>query len=138
MVGKRPSLPLRLMLRAFQPVSCRISVFCSWRKDPPDLLCRRQTLKRPIKRALSAAEWRKAQGVTVVGCARREAIGLAERDSANPEGAARARATLPAIGVSEKSFHLSGEEVFSQPLIFNGVIQLSFQRMGDIPTLRRA
>ena len=36
----------------------------------------------------------------VAGCARREAIGLAERVSANPEGAARARATLPTLGVS--------------------------------------
>ena len=34
------------------------------------------------------------------GCARREAIGLAERVSANPEGAARARAPLPTLGVS--------------------------------------
>ena len=32
------------------------------------------------------------RGEVVTGCARREAIGLAERDSANPEGAARARA----------------------------------------------
>ena len=38
----------------------------------------------------------------VTECARREAIGLAERVSANPEGAARARAVLPTIGVDPK------------------------------------
>ena len=66
MVGKRPPLTLRFVLHAFQPVSCRVSVFCSWRRYPPNLLCRRQTLKRPIKRALSAAEWREARGGTLV------------------------------------------------------------------------
>ena len=45
---------------------CRVSVFCSWRRFPPDLLCRRQTLITTIKRALSAAEWREAQGGTLV------------------------------------------------------------------------
>ena len=34
----------------------------------------------------------RSKGGVVTGCARREAIGLAERASANPEGAARARA----------------------------------------------
>ena len=38
----------------------------------------------------------------VTECARREAIGLAERVSANPEGAARARAILPTIGVDPR------------------------------------
>ena len=38
----------------------------------------------------------------VTECARREAIGLAERVSANPEGAARARAVLPTVGVDPR------------------------------------
>ena len=38
----------------------------------------------------------------VAECARREAIGLAERVSANPEGAARARAVLPTVGVDPR------------------------------------
>ena len=45
MVGKRPPLTLRFKLRVIHPATCCAHIFCfSWRKSPPDLLCRRQIL----------------------------------------------------------------------------------------------
>ena len=55
------------------------------------------------KSAVEDAKQRRA----VAGCARREAIGLAERVSANPKEAARARAPLPTLGVSPNATILS-------------------------------
>ena len=44
MVDKWAPLPLRLMLRVFNLCHIAFLCFCSWRRCPPDLLCRRQTI----------------------------------------------------------------------------------------------
>ena len=53
-------------LRAFQPATCRISVFCIWRKRPPDLLCRRQLKTHSGKIAGCSGCRARSLGVTVV------------------------------------------------------------------------
>ena len=79
MVGKMPPLPLRLMLRAFQPVSLRVSLFCSWRKRPPDLLCRRQPINNEegLKRGWMA--WNIRRNVSEAFCQPSEFLHLRDK-----------------------------------------------------------